>query len=308
MSVREIGFFSLESGSVPSGRDGLYLRAYDYTESIPIITSPVTRDTTKDISLGTGRWNGAVSDGTTVWFTDNGRAFRDAWARAYTIATRMRDTTKDINLGRVNVYGGVSDGTTLWFVEEATPNTAYAYNASTRQADTTKNITLGRTGDFLGAVDHTNLFWFVNSLGNVVANAYNPATSSFVPSENIDLSFVAGDVYGGVSNGVTLWFIDAISTRSYAYAINATTRQRDGARFIHFPTSHRRYTGFSDGETIWFVNDTSNTAEAYTAPLPSVPFVPAKVINIGNTEYNRVFIGNTEYNKIYRGNELIWEK
>ena len=84
----------------------------------------------RTISLGSGSWNGAVSDGTTLWFVDN----TSNRARAYVAATQARDSGRDISLGTVSWLGGVSDGTTLWFVND-TSNTARAYVAATQARD-----------------------------------------------------------------------------------------------------------------------------------------------------------------------------
>ena len=71
------------------------------------------RDSTLDISLGSGGWGGGASDGTTLWFGDSTSDF----ARAYVAATQARDDAKDINLGTSGVdWLGLSDGTTLWFL------------------------------------------------------------------------------------------------------------------------------------------------------------------------------------------------
>ena len=70
------------------------------------------RDSSLDISLGSGDTVGGVSDGTTLWFIDRD----DDEAQAYVAATRARDSAKDIDLGTGSWNGGVSDGTTLWFV------------------------------------------------------------------------------------------------------------------------------------------------------------------------------------------------
>ena len=53
------------------------------------------RDTSLDISFGTGSWSGAITDGTTLWFiSDSGNI-----AHAYVAATQARDADKDISLG-----------------------------------------------------------------------------------------------------------------------------------------------------------------------------------------------------------------
>ena len=53
------------------------------------------RDSTLDISLGTGSWRGGASDGTTLWFVNDTPIKRVA----YVASTRARDSAKDIALG-----------------------------------------------------------------------------------------------------------------------------------------------------------------------------------------------------------------
>ena len=64
------------------------------------------RDSSLDISLGTGAGAGGASDGTTLWFVDN--SIRATVARAYVAATRARDSAKDISLGTGFWQGGLS--------------------------------------------------------------------------------------------------------------------------------------------------------------------------------------------------------
>ena len=109
----------------------------------------------KDISLGTGSWQGGLSDGTTLWFVDT----TANQARAYVAATRARDSAKDIALGTGSWGGGASDGITLWFVDN-TADQARAYVAATRARDSAKDIALG-TGSWAGGLSDGTTLWFV---------------------------------------------------------------------------------------------------------------------------------------------------
>ena len=55
------------------------------------------RDSSLDISLGGGNWQGGCSDGTTLWFIRSSIGLGKRVA--YVAATRARDSAKDINLG-----------------------------------------------------------------------------------------------------------------------------------------------------------------------------------------------------------------
>ena len=65
--------------------------------------------------MGTGSWQGGVSDGTTLWFVNNSSDN----AVAYVAATRARDSDKDISHTDLSgfLFGGVYANNTIWFVE-----------------------------------------------------------------------------------------------------------------------------------------------------------------------------------------------
>ena len=122
--------------------------------------STQARDSSKDISLGTGSWRGGVSDGTTLWFVENDNSI----AIAYNASTQARDSSKDISLGTGSWNGGLSDGTTLWFVEDDN-NNAVAYSHSPQTTYTTvpeftsgtDNQVLTRTSSGMAWEDHREL-------------------------------------------------------------------------------------------------------------------------------------------------------
>ena len=210
-----------------------------------------TRDSAKDISLGTGDWTGGVSDGTTLWFVNSS----SNQARAYNASTRARDSSKDISLATGSWTGGVSDGTTLWFVF-GNSDQARAYNASTRARDSAKDISLG-TGNWTGSVSDGTTLWFVDNNSDQ-ARAYNASTRARDSAKDISLG--TGSWAGGVSDGTTLWFVDNNSDPARAY--NASTRARDSSNDISLGTGTVTG-GVSDGTTLWFVNNTSDQARAY---------------------------------------------
>ena len=202
----------------------------------------------RDIDLGNGSWEGGVSDGTTIWFVDDGADM----AVAYVAATGVRDSTKDINLGGGSWAGGVSDGTTIWFIESSFTK-AVAYVAATRVRDSTKDITLG-SGIWQGGVSDGTTIWFVSN--NNMAVAYVAATRVRDSTKDIDLG--NGSWAGGVSDGTTIWFID--SPMAVAYV--AATGVRDSTKDITLGGGSWAG-GVSDGTTIWFIDDGADMAVAY---------------------------------------------
>ena len=94
-------------------------------------------DSGKDVTLSGTNFQGAASDGTTLWFIDD----TGDRAQAYVAATQARDSGRDISLGSGSTRGA-SDGTTIWFVDN-TGDTAVAYN--TRDINNNTSVVTGGT-------------------------------------------------------------------------------------------------------------------------------------------------------------------
>ena len=221
----------------------------------------VAGDGSRNVSLGTGNWYGAMSDGTTVWFIND----TSNTAVAYNASTQARDTSRDISLGSGGWQGGMSDGTTLWFVNDNTPDTAVAYNASTQARDTSRDISLalGGSSTFSAATSDGTTLWFFDD-ANDNAVAYNASTQARDTSRDISLG--SGSWRGATSDGITLWFVDDGTDNAVAY--NASTQARDTSRDISLGSGNW-YAATSDGTTLWFVNDSNDNAVAYNAPSQS---------------------------------------
>ena len=119
------------------------------------------RDSSLDISLGSGAWSGGASDGTTLWFVDN----TADEARAYVAATQARDSGKDIDLGTGAWQGGLSDGTTLWFVDTTGDDTRGLTWPRLKREIQLRTSTLARDTWVGGLSDGTTL-WLVHTTSN----------------------------------------------------------------------------------------------------------------------------------------------
>lgn len=225
---------------------------------VPGLTSLNLRDSAKDIDLGTGVWaDGAVTDGTTLWFIDRPMAV------AYNAATRARDSAKDINLGANRFFrGGMSDGTTIWFID-VTNNRARAYVAATQARDQSKDINLG-TGNWADGISDGTTLWFVDTSGAATdfARAYTAATRTRDASKDLDIG--NGTWRGGLNDGVTAWFLEDQVGRERAYAYTLSTRNRDADKDFGIPGGVRG--GVSDGTTLWLLSDADDMAFAYVFP------------------------------------------
>ena len=77
------------------------------------------RESSKDITIGRGDWEGGVYLNNTLYFIDNNTRY----ARAYNATTRARESSKDINLGLISsedFFSGGFDNNNLWFIEKET--------------------------------------------------------------------------------------------------------------------------------------------------------------------------------------------
>ena len=230
------------------------------------------KDSSRDINLGVGNWEGADTDGTTVWFVDDATNY----ARAWTASTRARDEDKDINLGNptglIKWDGVVCDGTTLWFTYHTVINTyARAYVASTRVRDEDKDIYFGRgQGARDGSVTDGTTLWFI---GISTAYAYNASTQARDANKDINLLSNAS-FKGGFTDRTTLWFVGDTNDYARAYdlskllsrdpmAVRDDTRNlRDATRDINLGTGSWRG-GVRVGDDYWIIDDTTNYARAY---------------------------------------------
>ena len=102
--------------------DNLQDKAFAYT------VATRARDTSKDIALGSGHWQGIIYHDSVLWVVDGGGGSR---AVAYDSETLARLSIKDIDLfadlGTSNWNSGVGSNGTIWFVQRNT-NAAYAYD------------------------------------------------------------------------------------------------------------------------------------------------------------------------------------
>lgn len=179
--------------------------------AIALIGPDLARDSSRDLSLGTGVWSAAVSDGTTLWFVND---VTDT-AVAYVAATLARDSSKDISLpSGSSLTCATSDGTTLWFAKGAGVNSAIAYNASTQARDSAKDVGIG-SGFFNSAVSDGTTLWFVHN-STSTARAYNASTQARDSAKDIDLG--AGDWDSALSDGSTLWLVEEDGNLATGYA------------------------------------------------------------------------------------------
>ena len=108
----------------------------------------------KDFNLGTGGWQGAATDGTTVWIinTTNNKAV--AWTVPTLTTDASRDTDKDFDLlGGNTLKGLVYADNRIWAIDNSTQARCYEPLVGIR--DETRDITHGYTDAVRGVSNGT---------------------------------------------------------------------------------------------------------------------------------------------------------
>ena len=210
----------------------------------------------RDIVLRSNVWQGAVTDGMTLWFLSSGGA-----VEAHNPVTLARDATKDFIAGSGTWHGATSDGTILWLLDDFT-NEAQAYVAATRGRRGAHDISLG-VGEWRAATSDGTTLWFVEILSGIAwARAY-AASSPPVRDAGKDIKIGALDIGAASSDKQTLWFISRSGNEAVAY--DAETRIRDEKRDFALPAG-----GYNAavllGDTMWVVDQqqSAQTARAMT--------------------------------------------
>ena len=194
-----------------------------------VALNAITRqpDTTKNIDLGSGTWDGALSDGVTLWFINNATNM----AVAYDAITRAADSPKNIDLGSGDWTGGTSDGITLWFLnDEAGNSRLVAYEASSRALDTLRSLNLSN-GAWEAVVTDRVTLWILDSSSSD-ANALAHTVMTLQRDSLKDINFGSNvDLNSAVTDFTTLWFGYRILNRADAYV--AATRAADSQKNIN---------------------------------------------------------------------------
>ena len=254
------------------------------------------RQPDKDINLGSGAWEGAYSNGTTIWFLNNSP---DRLV-AYKASDQTRDSNKDFTNISGDLGGAVSDGITIWLINKAGGN-ARAYNLNSKLSDSDKDIRIATIGWQGGTSDGTTL-WLISEFSSFPARAYRARRPSdqrpeLDSTKNITLG--TGAWRGGASDGTTLWFVN--STTNWVRAYVASSRARDEDKDISLGSGTWRG-GATDGKTLWLVDSSTNYARAFEVVTINLR------LYIGTREIKHIYRGTTAIDKLYRGDQLVWER
>ena len=241
-----------------------YLRAFD--------SKTKQRMQDKDISLGSGFWLGAVSDGTNIWVIDA----ISRTATAYSISS-LRRTSSQISLGQGSWVGGMSDGVDIWFINNQSGGSmAIAYNVRSLSREGDKDINIG-TPSFdqpnWGGGTYSNGILYIADHSNGWLRAWNVTDVSRNGDKDINTGL--GNITGIASNDDYVWAID--STTAKAWSLQDKSRQTSQDIFLGTG-------GFSGATSNITIND-----------LITVPKTPLEIFKIGFT-----------LDVIIRGNQNPW--
>ena len=227
---------------------------------------------------------GLYSDGTTLWVLDLN-------VLAYTLETQVRDTTKEISLydDPSNTDIGISsDGTTMYVLADPDDKIrAYALSDGMRQdgtgSTTDREFDLHADNDDPGGIwsDRTTLW--VSDYGDDKIYAYMLADGTRVSEttggtttypKDVTLHSDNEDASGIWSNGTTMWVVDNVDNKVYAYTL-ATGGRDIGSEFgLHSENDNLRSI-WSHGTTMLVPDRIDHKIYTYNAPASAVSGDPS---------------------------------
>ena len=224
--------FSLHSqNSSPKGlwSDGTTMWVLDDIDDKPYAYTLATgaRDKSKEFSLNSQNSSprDLWSDGTTMWVLDRA----DDKLYAYTLATGARDSSKEFDLDSQNgnPSGLWSDGTTMWVLDNS-DDKLYAYTLATGARDKSKEFSLNsQNSSPKGLWSDGTTMWVLDDPYDPLKYgadgrlyAYTLATGARDKSKEFDLYRQNGDSTNLWSDGTTIWVLDYIDDKLYAYEMN----------------------------------------------------------------------------------------
>ena len=227
---------------------------------------------------------GLYSDGTTLWVLDLN-------VLAYTLETQVRDTTKEISLydDPSNTDIGISsDGTTMYVLADPDDKIrAYALSDGMRQdgtgSTTDREFDLHADNDDPGGIwsDRTTLW--VSDYGDDKIYAYMLADGTRVSEttggtttypKDVTLHSDNEDASGIWSNGTTMWVVDNVDNKVYAYTL-ATGGRDIGSEFgLHSENDNLRSI-WSHGTTMLVPDRIVHKIYTYNAPASAVSGDPS---------------------------------
>ena len=215
---------------------------------------------------------GVWGDDDTIWVANDGS---NAGSKifAYDRSDGSRDSGKDFDTlnaaGNNRVRGICSDGTTM-FVADSIDGKVYAYKMSDTTRDSAKDITLATANtNPTGVWCDADTVWVADPSSGAGDNifAYKRSDGTRDADKDFDTLNGAGnnDVRGLWSNGTTMFAIDSIDDKVYAYEVS--DESQDSAKEIDLDSDNDLARGlWFDGRVLWVVDPDDDSLYVYDLP------------------------------------------
>ena len=208
------------------------------------------------VGLPIGVW----SDGKTIWVAEYGTRN----VLAYRLATGARNADKDIrlNINNDEPTGLWSDGTTMW-VGDFTWLKLFAYRLSDGTYLPEESVSVDTYGQGLAMWSDGDTWWIGVNSKHTGVRGFEAYSDTRRPEADFPLASTNTYHIGMVSDGTTMWVVDTLDERLYAYSTEDGTHQPFGYQVLDPRNSHPRG-AWSDGTTLYVVDSIDRVLYGYS--------------------------------------------
>ena len=208
------------------------------------------------VGLPIGVW----SDGKTIWVAEYGTRN----VLAYRLATGARNADKDIrlNINNDEPTGLWSDGTTMW-VGDFTWLKLFAYRLSDGTYLPEESVSVDTYGQGLAMWSDGDTWWIGVNSKHTGVRGFEAYSDTRRPEADFPLASTNTYHIGMVSDGTTMWVVDTLDERLYAYSTEDGTHQPFGYQVLDPRNSHPRG-AWSDGTTLYVVDSLDRVLYGYS--------------------------------------------
>ena len=208
------------------------------------------------VGLPIGVW----SDGKTIWVAEYGTRN----VLAYRLATGARNAGKDIrlNINNDEPTGLWSDGTTMW-VGDFTWLKLFAYRLSDGTYLPEESVSVDTYGQGLAMWSDGDTWWIGVNSKHTGVRGFEAYSDTRRPEADFPLASTNTYHIGMVSDGTTMWVVDTLDERLYAYSTEDGTHQPFGYQVLD-PRNSQPRGAWSDGTTLYVVDSLDRVLYGYS--------------------------------------------
>ena len=208
------------------------------------------------VGLPIGVW----SDGKTIWVAEYGTRN----VLAYRLATGARVPDKDIrlNINNDEPTGLWSDGTTMW-VGDFTWLKLFAYRLSDGTYLPEESVSVDTYGQGLAMWSDGDTWWIGVNSKHTGVRGFEAYRDTRRPEADFPLASTNTYHIGMVSDGTTIWVVDFLDERLYAYSTEDGTHQPFGYQVLD-PRNSQPRGAWSDGTTLYVVDSLDRVLYGYS--------------------------------------------